>query len=100
MTATVTLPDLLEKQLQRQAITYQLRPAHEAGPASQRAEVCLLSDDDGMLLTLIPADHLLDLRQLEQVTQRPLQPVRNTPLQKILDQYQLTYLPEIGRAHV
>ncbi len=93
MTATVTLPDLLEKQLQRQAISYQLRPAHEAGPASQRAEVCLLSDDDGMLLTLIPADHLLDLRQLEQVTQRPLQPVRNKPLQQILDQYQLTYLP-------
>lgn len=93
MTATVTLPDLLEKQLQRQAIAYQLRPTHETGPANQRAEVCLLSDDDGMLLTLIPADHLLDLHQLEQLTQRPLQPVRDKPLQQILKQYQLTYLP-------
>lgn len=93
MTATVTLPDLLEKQLQRQAIAYQLRPMHEAGSANQRAEVCLLSDDRGMLLTLIPADHLLDLHQLEQLTQRPLQPVRDKPLQQILNQYQLTYLP-------
>ena len=93
MTATVTLPDLLEKQLQRQAIAYQLRPLHEAGPLSQRAEVCLLADDDGMLLTLIPADHLLDLRQLERMTQRPLQPVRDKTLQTILGQYQLTYLP-------
>ena len=93
MTATVTLPDLLEKQLQQQAIAYQLRPLHEAGPASQRVEVCLLADDDGMLLTLIPADHLLDLRQLERMTQRPLQPVRDKTLQNILGQYQLAYLP-------
>ena len=93
MTATATLPDLLEKQLQRQAIAYQLRPLHEAGPASQRVVVCLLSDDDGVLLTLIPSDHLLDLSQLEQLTKRQLQPVRDRQLQKILDQYQLTYLP-------
>lgn len=93
MTATVTLPDLLEKQLQRQAIAYRLRPLHEAGPPSQRAEVCLLADDEGMLLTLIPADHLLDLRQLERMTQRPLQPLRDKTLQGILSRFQLTYLP-------
>lgn len=93
MTATATLPDLLEKQLQRQAIAYQLRPTHEAGPAHQQISVCLLSDADGVLLTLIPSDHLLDLRQLGQLTQRQLQPVRDKQLQKILDHYQLTYLP-------
>lgn len=93
MTATATLPDLLEKQLQRQAIAYQLRPLHEAGPTHQQISVCLLSDDDGVLLTLIPSDHLLDLRQLEHLTQRQLQPVRNKQLQKILDHHQLTYLP-------
>lgn len=93
MTATVTLPDLLEKQLQRQTIAYRLRPVHEAGPACQRVEACLLADDDGMLMTLIPADHLLDLRQLERMTQRSLQPVRDQSLQQILSQYQLTCLP-------
>lgn len=93
MTATVTLPDLLEKQLQRQTIAYRLRPVHEAGPACQQVEVCLLADDDGMILTLIPADHLLDLRQLERMIQRSLQPVRDKSLQQILSQYQLTYLP-------
>lgn len=93
MSATATLPDLLEKQLQRQAIAYQLRPLHEAGPASQQISVCLLSDEDGVVLTLIPSDHLLDLRELEKLTQRPLQPVRDKQLQRILDHYQLSYLP-------
>ncbi|MFA5677087.1 MAG: HDOD domain-containing protein [Pseudomonas sp.] len=93
MTVTATLPDLLEKQLQRQAIAYQLRPLHDAGPAHQQVSVCLLSDDDGVLLTLIPSDHLLDLSRLEQLTQRQLQPVRDKQLQQILDHYQLSYLP-------
>lgn len=93
MSATATLPDLLEKQLQRQAIAYQLRPMHEVGPAHQQVSVCLLSDHDGVLLTLIPSDHLLDLRQLEQLTERQLQPVRDKQLQRILEHYQLSYLP-------
>src|SRR5690606_36849220 len=66
---------------------------HEAGPVSQQISVCLLSDDDGALLTLIHSDHLLDLRELEKLTQRPLQPVRDKQLQRILDEYQLSYLP-------
>lgn len=93
MIAHATLPDLLEKQLQRQAIAYQLRPLHEAGAAGQCIEACLLSDSQGALLTLIPSDHLLDLRRLSELSDRPLQPVRDKQLQQILTQYQLTYLP-------
>src|SRR5690606_24188630 len=74
MIAHATLPDLLEKQLQRQAIAYQLRPLHEAGAAGQCIEACLLSDSQGALLTLIPSDHLLDLRRLSELSDRPLQP--------------------------
>lgn len=93
MIATATLPDLLEKQLQRHAIAYQLHQAHETGPDSQRVEACLLGDAEGMVLTLIPADHLLDLCQLQQLTQRELQPVRDRQLQQILSHYQLGQLP-------
>lgn len=91
--ASASLPDLLEKQLQRQAIAYQLRPQHQAGPAAQQVQVCLLCDDSGMLLTLIPADHLLDLSALAKLTERQLQPVRDQQLQDILARHQLTYLP-------
>lgn len=93
MTASATLPDLLEKQLQRHALAYQLRQAHETGPAGQQVEACLLGDADGMVLTLIPSNHMLDLRQLQQLTQRELQPVRDRQLQQILGHYQLSQLP-------
>lgn len=92
MTASATLPDLLEKQLQRHAIAYQLRQAHEIGLAGQQVEACLLGDADGMVLTLI-FNHMLDLRQLQQLTQRELQPVRDRQLQQILGHYQLSQLP-------
>ena len=91
--ASASLPDLLEKQLQQQEIAYQLRPQSTAGPLAQQIQVCLLSDADGALLTLFPADHLLDLRELTRVTGRELQPVRDQQLQTILQRYQLTHLP-------
>lgn len=97
MTATAILPDLLEKQLQRHAVAYQLRQASEAGSVSQRVEACLLSDDQGMVLTLIPSDHLLDLRQLQQLTRRELQPLRDKQLQQILAHYQLNCLPGLPK---
>lgn len=91
--ASASLPDLLVKQLQKTDVAYQLCPLSACGSLSQQIQACLLSDAEGMLLTLIPANHLLDLQELARVTGRELQPVRDQQLQHILSRYQLTQLP-------
>ena len=91
--ASPSLPDLLEKQLQQNEMAYQLRPQSACGPLAQQVQACLLSDSEGMLLTLIPADHLLDLKELARVTGRELQPVRDQRLQELLGRYHLSHLP-------
>lgn len=88
-----SLPDLIEKLLQQQGIAYQLRPANGNWPASQRIQASLLCDSVGTVLTLIPKDHLLDLKALGALLGRQLEPVRNRELQRILSKHQLNQLP-------
>jgi len=88
-----SLPDLIEKLLQQQGIAYQLRPANGSWPASQHIQASLLCDSVGTVLTLIPKDHLLDLKTVGALLGRQLEPVRNRELQRILSKHQLNQLP-------
>ncbi|MEL0166698.1 MAG: HDOD domain-containing protein [Pseudomonadaceae bacterium] len=88
-----SLPDLIEKLLQQQGVAYQLRPANGGWPASQQIQASLLCDSVGTVLTLIPKDHLLDLKALGSLLGRQLEPVRNRELQRILSKHQLNQLP-------
>lgn len=88
-----TLPDLIEKLLQQQGIAYQLRPTSDSWPAAQQVQASLLCDAVGTVLTLIPKDHLLDLKVLGALLGRELEPVRDQQLQRILSKHQLNQLP-------
>lgn len=91
----VTLPQLIEKLLQDQGIAYQLRLQEHAGPAACQAQACLLSDAVGNVLTLIPKDHLLDLKRLHELLGRELVPLRDAELQRTLAKHQLNELPAL-----
>jgi len=88
-----TLPDLIEKLLQQQGIAYQLRPTSDSWPAGQQVQASLLCDAVGTVLTLVPKDHLLDLKVLGALLGRELEPVREQQLQRILSKHQLNQLP-------
>lgn len=88
-----SLPDLIEKLLQQQGIAYQLRPLEHAGPVAQQVQASLLCDTLGTVLSLIPKDHLLDLKRVGSLLGRDLQPVRDSELQRILSKHQLNELP-------
>jgi len=90
---STSLPDLIEKLLQQQGIGYQLRPLEYAGPVAQQVQASLLCDSLGTVLSLIPKDHLLDLKRLSSLLGRELQPVRDSELQRILSKHQLSELP-------
>ncbi len=90
-----TLPQLIEKLLQDQDIAYQLRLQQHAGPASCQVQACLLSDNVGNVLTLIPKDHLLDLKRLHELLGRDLVPLRDAELQRTLAKHQLNELPAL-----
>ena len=92
-THSTSLPDLIEKLLQQQGIGYQLRPLEYAGPVAQQVQASLLCDSLGTVLSLIPKDHLLDLKRLSSLLGRELQPVRDSELQRILSKHQLSELP-------
>lgn len=90
---SASLPHLIEKLLQQQAIEYQLRPTPLNIPGSQQVQACLLCDSIGTVLALIPRDHLLDLKKTGALLGRELEPVREAQLQRILAKHQLNQLP-------
>ncbi|MFO7706235.1 MAG: HDOD domain-containing protein [Halopseudomonas sp.] len=91
--ANTNLPHLIEKLLQQQGISYQLRAARHAGPPAQQVQASLLCDSLGTVLTLFAKDHLLDLKNLKALLSRELVPVRAAQLQRILAKHQLNQLP-------
>lgn len=91
--ASATLPHLIEKLLQQQNISYQLRPTRLAGADTCQVQPCLLCDTLGTVLVLLPKDHLLDLKALGSLLGRELEPVRASQLQRILSKHQLNHLP-------
>lgn len=60
---------------------------------AQRVQAVLLEDANGMLLTLLGRDRLLDLEQICGLTSRAWQPLRRERLQRMLDKQQLDCLP-------
>lgn len=88
-----SLPLLIEKLLQQQGLSYQLRPSRHAGPPAQQVQASLLCDSLGTVLALFPKDHLLDLKKISLLLGRELEPVRATQLQRILAKHQLNQLP-------
>ncbi|WP_373184569.1 aminoacyl-tRNA deacylase and HDOD domain-containing protein [Halopseudomonas sp.] len=93
--ASASLPHLIEKLLQQQAIEYQLRPTPQDIPGNQEVQACLLCDSIGTVLALFPRDHLLDLKKVGALLGRELEPVRGVQLQRILAKHQLNQLPGI-----
>lgn len=91
--ASASLPLLIEKLLQQQAIEYQLRPTPQDIPDSQQVQACLLCDTIGTVLALFPKDHLLDLKKAGALLGRELEPIRAVQLQRILAKHQLNQLP-------
>jgi HD-like signal output (HDOD) protein/prolyl-tRNA editing enzyme YbaK/EbsC (Cys-tRNA(Pro) deacylase) len=91
--ASASLPHLIEKLLQQQAIEYQLRPTPLHIPESQQVQACLLCDSNGTVLALFPKNHLLDLKKAGALLSRELEPVRAAQLQRILAKHQLNQLP-------
>lgn len=89
----ISLPDLIEKQLQQQGIRYRLRQAGQDEVTPRRVQACLLADSDGSVLALFPRDHLLDLKRVGELLGRELEPLRDQRLQKLLSQHQLNQLP-------
>jgi|TARA_R110002020_G_scaffold48287_1_gene137770 HD-like signal output (HDOD) protein/prolyl-tRNA editing enzyme YbaK/EbsC (Cys-tRNA(Pro) deacylase) len=88
-----SLPHLIEKLLQQQGLSYQLRPSRQAGPPAQQVQASLLCDSLGTVLALFPKDHLLDLNNISTLLGRELEPVRAVQLQRILAKHQLNQLP-------
>ncbi len=88
-----SLPDLIEKLLQQQGVSYQLRHNEQAGPAASQVQACLLCDTIGTVLVLFPKTHLLDLKRISELLGRELEPVRDAQLQRILAKHQLNQLP-------
>lgn len=88
-----SLPDLIEKMLQQQGVSYELRQAAQSGPASQQVQACLLCDTIGTVLVLFPKSHLLDLKRISELLGRELEPIREAQLQRILAKHQLNRLP-------
>lgn len=89
----ISLPDLIEKQLQQQGISYRLRQAGQTETTPRRVQACLLSDNDGTVLALFPRDHLLDLKRVGELLGRELEPLRDQRLQRLLTQHQLNQMP-------
>lgn len=90
-----TLPQLIEKLLQEQAVSYRLRLQQHAGPAGCQVQACLLTDSIGHVLTLIGKDQLLDLKRLHELLGRELVPVRDAELQRTLAKHHLNQLPAL-----
>ncbi|AQZ94180.1 HDOD domain-containing protein [Halopseudomonas phragmitis] len=88
-----SLPQLIEKLLQQQGVSYRMRQQRHAGPAAQQIQACLLSDNIGTVLILIPKDHLLDLKRMPELLGRELEPMRDAQLSHILAKHQLNQLP-------
>ena len=91
--SNASLPHLIEKLLQQQGISYQLRPSHSAGAPASQVQASLLCDSLGTVLALFPKDHLLDLKNVSALLGRDLEPVRAAQLQRILAKHQLNQLP-------
>lgn len=86
---SITLPDVIEKQLRQQGVSYRLLEAGNYATQACRVQACLLSDSDGTVLALFPRDSLLDLKRVGDLLGRELEPLRNERLQRLLAQHQL-----------
>jgi HD-like signal output (HDOD) protein/prolyl-tRNA editing enzyme YbaK/EbsC (Cys-tRNA(Pro) deacylase) len=98
----MAIPALVESLLRKQNIDYQvLEPAPGTGGAPQPDSAVLttmLADGDARLQAIYPADSLLDLNALNQLTGRDWRALAPGEVQRLCHEHRVQYLPALPAA--
>lgn len=100
----MAVPTSVTQLLEDQQVIYNITPTdHDSGIRDYQlrqmgaAKSLLLTDEQGKLLVLIPADCLLDINAACRETGRQLKPIAQCDLKPYFDQHQLTTIPALPK---
>lgn len=97
------LPPGLEQFLEQQKIHYRVTadpPSRESASAGgRRCRSVALEDDTGVVLTLVPEDHIIDIRLLREMLGRELRPLQETQLSSSFPDCSPGCLPPLGQPY-
>lgn len=89
--AEANIPTIIRQHLVQQSIPHALGPNQAS---LERAEVCLLSDEQGMVQVFTASNSIVDLEKVRNVTKRfSLQPMSQPDIQKLKRQLNIVTIP-------
>ena len=88
--AEANIPIIVRQHLKQQGIAHALGPNK---PSLERAEVCLLSDDQGMVQVFVSSNAIVHLEKIRSMTGRDLKPLRQADINKLKKKLNVQTLP-------
>lgn len=88
--AEANIPMIVRQHIAQQSIAHALKPI---APSLERAEVCLLSDDKGLVQVFTSSRAIVELDKVRAVTDRDLTPLSITELNKLKKKLGVETLP-------